>query len=261
MEDVFSVLKRLGASKITQTITEDPHFTQGGVPSTRPPLDPFQLFPRPELKATVLAPRKVEHATTSTDEVHSPFIRGKTFFHIIMHIMNPMVSVLNDQSHALEHFKQELSKNLTNESQLFKKFGFSRRKGLTAEDMQAEIMKTSSSAIPSENIMHYVCNLIKSNISLIDETKVERIDCVVDIAHAWNLILIRPSGLILVDGISTKEDIDKKAAAIMKKGFKGTIDELKIADLRVWGRFVMGAQGTKGATKTVLIDKLKEWLS
>lgn len=280
MEDVFDVLKQLGPNKVTQPFIEDAAFVQGIIPSSSSAacVDPFSLFPVPSVGmgsikkhpgplkvhiAQVQTQTQTQNTQTYRNVGREPVTNTKpAFITTVMATLNPLVSVLTDQEDTLTKFKRELSKNLTNERQLFKKFGFSRKKGVRLESMQKEIEELSSSRfdLPSEYMLQYIAHLFKANMAIINEEKTERTDIIVTEDNRWRLIKHSDSdGYSIEEGILSKEDVDDFASVVMRRAFSGDIDSLKIGDLRSWARFLMGAV-PKGATKAILGEEIKRHL-
>lgn len=271
MEDVFDVLKQLGPNKVTQPFEEDAAFVQAVIStSSTSCLDPYSLFPVPSVSSVPFSGSmkkpQIQSKVQSQTETTSPIPSKNAFITTVMTTLNPLVSVLTDQEDTLTKFKRELTKNLTNERQLFKKLGFSRKKGVTIESMEKEIEELSHTrfGLPSEYILQYIAHLLKANLAIINERTTERIDIIVTEDNRWRLIeQCDTNGYSFSTGgtgeVMSKEDVDEFASTIMRRAFSGDIDSLKIADLRSWARFTMGAV-PKGATKAILGEEMKRRL-
>jgi hypothetical protein len=184
-------------------------------------------------------------------------------------MIDPLVTVMSfSQLHSnVQKFKEDLSKNLNNEKQLYKAFGFSRKKSISLESMQSNLTapKTDKALTP-ESIL-YIAKLTQTNIVLCHWDDMERMDTVVSpefekwCVYSWDPKLEEYT-------VAAMKSIDEINSFIQEEGIlhskldlkKFKIDDMtnaKVAELKTAYRFMTGNTKTP-LSKAELVDKLEK---
>jgi len=112
---------------------------------------------------------------------------GNTFLMLCLHIIDGKTSLLRvpDAIKNLTSFKADLANNLDNDKQLYKKFGFSRKRNLNVDKMKAELILDDTDAIIGPEHTLYLAKLIGAHIVAIDPSKLERHDLNADASPSY----------------------------------------------------------------------------
>lgn len=83
--------------------------------------------------------------------------------------IDPLFPIKKDKMQILKDFKQELSASLNNEKQYFKKFGFSKKRSLTCEEMQKQILNHETDNKMHDLTLAYLCKICKVCLTIINK--------------------------------------------------------------------------------------------
>ena len=164
-----------------------------------------------------------------------------------MHKLDPMLSLCSSEirEKKMSQMKLELSLNLNNGKQFFKKMGFSRRKNLCASKMENELTQQKKEECLSHEVLEYLCKVCNMDAILIDPVGYERLQvqgCVdKNKDHDVAIILC---------------DTGEKRRKVWLGEVRGGIDVLDV-QLKQINRFVMSALVHKPIMSAAFLDSLK----
>jgi len=101
-----------------------------------------------------------------------------TFLMLCLHLIDAKTSLLRveDVAKTLEEFKMDLAKNLDNDKNLYKKFGFTRKRTLSIVKMKDEMRAPDTDDVYTCEHFLYLAKLLDAHITLVDLDKIERRD-------------------------------------------------------------------------------------
>lgn len=84
--------------------------------------------------------------------------------------LDPLVSLLHEEDvvKKLQAFKSDLSMNLANHNNFFKKMGFSRKKGTCLQHMQDELIADVTDDKLSLETLQYICKILNKDLVILD---------------------------------------------------------------------------------------------
>lgn len=164
----------------------------------------YTSLPNPEKNPSIsyqhmpsTAPESQPKTTTSENDAMAvgniaASVIKQTIYQIVTIYIDPKTELLsefnlNDQVRV---FKDHMVKNLNNESQFFKKLGFSRKRNVTLKELEHTIINTNEA---TQEVITYLANLAKTTIVVIDKCTCNRDDYVplVDNNKCESLWLLR----------------------------------------------------------------------
>ena len=175
MSKFASLASSLGPSKVSTQIQPVAGFVQEARPPPPPPPPP------PPRKKPVAAPvaapvpvpaPAIKQSFVEKDDYMVPVCSpGNSFLLIVLHILNPDISVQKqeDVCKALAALKKTLAADLTNERNLYKDFGFRKKRNLTVEALKEMIAAENSdrdTGLPPE-LAAYCSKYIERNITIV----------------------------------------------------------------------------------------------
>jgi hypothetical protein len=201
-------------------------------------------------------------SNTNTQLIATNIIpRGNTIMYHMMCISSPSASLVIHPSEVrktLELFKTTIAKDLVSEKQLFKMYGFSKKRTVTVDIMQSEIQKEVTDDVMSNETLTYLAKYTQRNLSIIQETQKARTDIIVDATYQWCLFIRDEDGYAVSERVTTKEEVD--AFAISLIGSVNDVEKQKVGDLRAIYKFITGytkASMQKADLVKYLTDALK----
>ena len=283
MEDIQHMLQALGSNKVHLMIVEDPRFVQTCKQTTathaqdtsavfsRIP-NPYQMYEQTRVRrnsgivsnnkcaAYDIAPQQRINATPPlhpppppTPQSSSPKIQGNSFMYHVLCIIDPLVTVMNHTQvqESLFKFKTDLAKHLGNEKQLFKQFGFSKKKSVTLESMQANLQETNTDLVLFPESLLYIAKLTKLNISICnaeDHTRQDIQGNIVDscpTGASWYMFEWKNGQYKVHDIQDTHDLLNAYISLTFKETFKNiqleNLDKSKATDLKMVYKFITGA--------------------
>ena len=170
-EHPFDIYERIKGSSGSSKLRESNKTIRSVQPSQQHHFQP----PAPQQQQVVskpLAPCFIESTKDKDGFLSISNICDNTLVFFILQAIDSKVGVLKiEDVHAeLSKFKKDLAKNLGSDKQLFKKYGFSRKKTLNLESMQTAIDVQNSDASMTDDIIMYLAKLAKINMCIINST-------------------------------------------------------------------------------------------
>ncbi len=250
-------LKHLGPSKITMKINIHPDFVQQNVPIKTASEAEQDTLDDPYILFENMRHNKSNISYKSNTPLGRISLRenGDSFFTIVLQIINGMASLLNDDGMVVlvQKFKQDAAKNL--QTELFKKFGFTRKKNAKVEDMMQRITSTNSDMALDDNIILYMAKLVDTCMVIYDDER-NRKDINPD---GKNFVLIHKD-----NHTYKRKDISIHSLADINQYLLNSqnidiavLDTYKIAQLRELAKFAGIAASNKGGILEQLRSKNK----
>lgn len=295
------IIQSMGPNKVNVPIKESQTYVQRGERKNDDPFavfSVFESFPNPfkefeQLKSsngsstyvktqtnvtTKFCKVPEEKKTTNNTEKNTDDVmniksriappKGNTLLCEIMGIMNPLVTVMSGSSltDTLADFKDDLARNLNNERQLFKEFGFSKKRSLTVDEMKANIRQTTTDGNLRPEVLTYLAYLLLKNICILDSQNLERTETeaiVKSESDSYHVFKLNSGDTFVYLGIKSTDDIDKYAMNMFQEVKECIVPQtMKIQDLRQAYQFLTNKHKT-GMKKADLIEfldqKLKEY--
>lgn len=164
-----------------------------------------------------------------------------------MHKLDPMLSLCSSEirENKMSQMKLELSLNLNNGKQFFKKMGFSRRRNLCASKMENELTQQNKEECLSHEVLEYLCKVCNMDAILIDPVGYERLQvhgCVDKNKDHYVAIILCDTG--------------EKRRKVWLGEVRGGIDVFDV-QLKQINRFVMSAFVDKPIMSAPFLDSLK----
>lgn len=218
MEKVFSLL---GPSKVTLDISQN-RFTQNSLERQKPSTVKHDF----ESPIQIYESLKKKSCSKSA---------GMTLLYSVVFLNDVKIALLQtDQlSKVLTMFQNEAAYNLEGEKQLYKKWGFFRRKGCSVACMKETILATENNDIlclSSKHVMQYMALLSNHYLIIFNQDKTERMDYGDPSKEHRLLIYKEKNGFTLIE---KTEPIDKKLFKLFIEKFPlPNEDEIKMPYLR-----------------------------
>lgn len=164
-----AIFAGLGPNKVTVPFQESTRFVQGNKAYVTS--YPYS-FPHP---ANVLESQSTSTMNHKKEPIRKTLIskEDSVMYHMMVYL-SPMAALPSDKESTLKEFKEELVKNLTNEKQLYKAFGFSKKRSCTVEDLSNAIM--GKSVEKSADAMTYLAKLSNARIIIVNIDALSRVD-------------------------------------------------------------------------------------
>lgn len=120
-------------------------------------------------------PSHPPHPPTSNQQFHLP-VTAKNIIETFMHRLDPMLSLCTKETEdkKIKQMLLDLSLNLNNGKQFFRKMGFSRRRNISASLMEKELTAKNEDGHMSLEVLQYLCNLCEINAILVDIDRISR---------------------------------------------------------------------------------------
>lgn len=177
-----AIISSLGNSKVTTVIREN-NYVQGKVIKTDsftfPVLATVEDIPTPVVvqqpqEANNQPPQSQATNTFEYTLYKSPF--GLMYY--ILYMVDPTISLLHhtDVKPLLTKFVADVAFNLGGDKQLFKAYGFNRKRTVTLQGMQDAIHQGGFHNMVSKEILTYVSKLTKRTVTVYDVETQERYD-------------------------------------------------------------------------------------
>jgi hypothetical protein len=127
---------------------------------------------------------------------------NNTFISACLHLIDSTLSVLplNSIKKTVDDFKIDLAKNLDNDKQLYKKFGFSRKRSITIDGMKAFLTGDNTDTNFMVEVFTYMAKLLQKNICIVDFAEKSRGDYMHDVLSPWILFRIDTGSYQLYTG-------------------------------------------------------------
>lgn len=270
---IETVLQNLGQNKVSIPIHHC-QFTQGMEDQSKQPSIGYEDIMKniPDPLKEYERVRKTKHTPKSTlishqlqpltpvsvptpEPVHdTDFVQQRQFYKLILHHIDPTTKVFKPdmlEAHIIK-FQCDLAKNLDNEKQLFKVFGFSRKKSISLETMQTNLQGTDAQL--TEDIFTYISKLLKKNLVIFNHVANERTD-IITCGETPLLILQTPKYVLTHEFETIKEANDFFVDHVKAKQSTLTpavIKDMKITELRALAKLV----GIKASQKKDIQDAL-----
>lgn len=164
-------------NNVHMQISENPRFVQSEYTSKswQTIRDLFSTL-HPESCKRAIHPYSATSATVASPSQKRSQSLSEHLLSAILAHLDPNTTLMSPDmmQRELLRFKGELAGNLDNDKQLYKKFGFSRKRGfMTIDDMKKEIQNGSTLSIDT---ITYLGKLVKSNFIAYNTIQHERID-------------------------------------------------------------------------------------
>jgi hypothetical protein len=110
-----------------------------------------------------------------------------TFLTMCLNIIDPNICILTKEGvkKHIDPFKVDLAKNLDNDKQLYKKFGFSRKKSINIDSMKSFFNQENTDLNITPEVFTYLSKLLQKNICIVDFSLIVRSDYVHDVLSDW----------------------------------------------------------------------------
>jgi hypothetical protein len=244
---IQSVIDSLGPNKVTVPFQESSRFVQGNTAYAKSyPYSfqhPFKLF------ETQYKERKTSGQPNLSGG--SVICKEDAILYQLMVYLTPMSSLPSDKASTLNEFRCELVRNLSNEKQLYKMFGFSKKKTCTIEDLTKAIMEPSVEK--SADAMTYLSKLAQSRIIIVDIKAMTRADYV----HGDSCILFDYDGVSAeykyIDNVKTLEECNRYILAKTKDTLPPS-SSLKLNEAKTIVKFLSGNSKTATTKAEVLAE-------
>lgn len=168
--DIESLGSALGSSKVNLNIQSSSTFAQG-MPITGKQTEFVNLF-------DLIGKQNIEMNDFIDREgyVFPSRAKGNTFIMLLLHLIDQKTSLLklSDALNALTSFKIDLSKNLDNEKQLWKKFGFHRKRTLNLEKVKSDLTSEHTDSILGHEHYLYFAKLVGMEFIVVNYATLER---------------------------------------------------------------------------------------
>lgn len=185
-------------------------------------------------------------------------------------IINPIMTLSSNEMSGLQikKFKRELSMNLDNEKLYFKKMGFSRKKGITIEQMKTELVKDVTDGILSRESLTYLCNIANIDLVIIDIDKEERIVITSHQSNSNTDIYALSLETFQLEKIENNDFIGMTLRLYKNKQqinsydsilkFRERVNVMKFIELKRLGKFLFGEDALKKMKKDDLVRTIME---
>lgn len=169
----------LGPSKVRETIHEDKDIVQSsdkGEQGIKDHLEhvkcPYTEYQESRIKNH--SPKQGERQTQSPSQNQNPShengLDGNRLMFMLLSCFDPTITLKTDKLKEINIFKNYVSECLDNQHQYFKKFGFSRKRGLTVEDMKKELCRPKTDMCLGSDVLKYLSLVCKVNICIIQKS-------------------------------------------------------------------------------------------
>lgn len=197
-------------------------------------------------------------------------INGNNMMKSFLCIINPIMTLSSNEMSGLQikKFKRELSMNLDNEKLYFKKMGFSRKKGITIEQMKTELVKDVTDGILSRESLTYLCNIANIDLVIIDIDKEERIVITSHQSNSNTDIYALSLETFQLEKIENNDFIGMTLRLYKDKQqinsddsileFRNRVNVMKFIELKRLGKFLFGEDALKKMKKDDLVRTIME---
>jgi hypothetical protein len=172
--------------------------------------------PPPPPRVAVAAPVQATVNTVAdldADGYTNTMFERNTFLTLCLFTIDPSAAVMRkeDATSVLSNFMRDLGKNLDNDKQLFRAFGFSRKrnsaelldnmKRFFASDDTDALLMSADGVAPTTEVFTYMSKLLQKNICIVDYEAMIRKDHVSNPLASWVLFKKSGSGPEQPDGV------------------------------------------------------------
>lgn len=174
----------------------------------------------------------------------------------------------------IEKFKKELSKHLDDEKDYFRKFGFSRKKGIDKMKMKSELEQVTTDGKLSDESLTYICKVCNINLVFLDLIKLERKDILSENSDVSAVFIIQcpDKNDVTTYHLENDGNKDRYSDCIMSllKDKEGIVDNnslsryltilynMKCNDQKKILKFIEGNHCTKNLKKNEICDLLRK---
>ena len=197
-----------------------------------------------EQQTTKFTPQPVQTSrefAPPTTSISNIVPEGNVIMYHMMCISSPAASLLvnpSDINRALDVFKSTIARELVSEKQLFKVYGFSKKRSITVEAMQSELQKAVTDGDMSTETLSCLAKYTKRNISIVQTSDKIRTDIVIDDMCEWSVFIQDAKGISYNGSITSKQQLDEYAISVV--GNVNAVEKQKVNDLRALYKFITG---------------------
>ena len=260
---IDELTRGLKNNRITMSIKSN-NFMQG---CNRDVLDDGQIFKQMSNPFVAMGTTRknetsnaVQKAVIQQDE--SVKSNGNTMLQIFLHLLEPKTTLIKreDIDIQLKSFKESLAKELDSEKQLFKKFGFSRKRTCDIDDFKKKLTQIITDTVPFDNdVLTYLSKLSKRDVVVFDVKNQIRIASVCGQSDA-TVLLISYDALMhkynMINEFVSKDECNKACARLYFDNYKPNLESLKVLELKALAKLL----GCKSTSKQEAYESIKRLL-
>lgn len=224
----------IGENRLRELPNQTPEFTQNKSHYPQTQLENvFDTIPNPYNMY-----KNISNNTTNR-EMNNCSENDDSFILSVLENVNPYVSLytLEDKLKCLEKFKKQSADDLDNENQLFRKFGFSKKKdSINIHSMKKEITQVETNGNLSETVLLYLCLLGNVSLVIIKEEDLKK--QIINYDEKFPLFIMNNRTSVNLTSKQGLEELLKKIVLDKYKEGKEDIKKLSYLELRTIDKFL-----------------------
>lgn len=185
----FDDIKSYKQQKRTSSMLSQSHRSSIPNPFTNPSVKLVVQEPVTQVTQPTQVTQHIQpiHSTHVTQPIHptlvtqapfeNAFLKSNSFYKKVLSIIDPTVDIFpeNTMVETLEKFKNDLANNLSNEKQLYKKLGYSRKRSSSIDKMKDALKHKDGDKELYNDIYDYISKLLKKQMTIIKVMEASKI--------------------------------------------------------------------------------------